>query len=83
MIIAGGALALLLVPRFGALILVALGVAGLMMRGMLSRPERTLPLLVLVGFMALLLTGGKLFWPLLIGFFVLRAILGRSGWRHW
>ncbi|HWQ15075.1 MAG TPA: hypothetical protein VNL77_19920, partial [Roseiflexaceae bacterium] len=82
LLVAAGALALLFAPRLAPMILVAVGVVGLLARGMLTRPARVLPLLVLAGFLALLVSGGKLFWPLLIGFFVLRAITGacRKSW---
>jgi hypothetical protein len=76
LLVGAGALSLLFAPRLAPMILVAIGVVGLLARGMLTRPDRVLPLLVLVGFLALLISGGKLFWPVLIGFFVLRAVLG-------
>lgn len=79
--IIGVALAVLLTPRFGPLVLVAIGVGGLILRGMLTRPDRVLPLAVMGLFLAMLFTGGKLFWPLLIAFFVLRAVLGGGRWR--
>jgi hypothetical protein len=68
------ALALLFVPRFGAPAIMAIGFGGLLMRGLATRPERVLPILVLLGFLALLFTGSKLFWPALIMLFVLRAV---------
>jgi hypothetical protein len=81
LLIIGAALAFLLVPRFGPMILVAIGMGGLMLRGALAHPERLLPLLALFGIAAVIFTGGKLFWPLLISFFMLRAICG--GRRCW
>jgi hypothetical protein len=75
------ALMLLFVPRFGGMAVMAIGAGGLALRGMLTRPDRVLPLLVLLGFIALLVTGSKLFWPALVGVLVLRAMLGRHGWR--
>ncbi len=80
-LIIGAALAFLLVPRFGPMVLVAIGLVGLFARGLLARPDRVLPLLVFAGIMAVLFTGGKLFWPVLVGFFILRAICG--GHRCW
>ena len=74
------ALALLFVPRFGAPAVMAIGVGGLIMRGMLTRPERVLPLLVLLAFVALLVSGSKLFWPALVLLFVVRAVFRG---RHW
>jgi ribosomal protein L40E len=74
-VIIGLALALLFVPRFGGPAVIAIGAGGLILRSMLTRPDRVLPLLVLFVLLGLLFTGSKLFWPALFLVFVLRVML--------
>jgi hypothetical protein len=74
-VIIGLALALLFVPRFGGPALMAIGAGGLILRSMLTRPDRVLPLLVLLVLLGLLFTGSKLFWPALFFVFALRLMM--------